>query len=341
MEQARELVIFDKIFRNENYELFFNTMSGFEILRGVNGKEDPFWLELPSLLDIGIMGTCYHNCPFCYQGHIKEPNMTFENYKWIINQVKHHTNQVALGGRGDPNKHKDFRKIVEYSRNSGVVPNYTTSGIDLTDEEVETSKLCGAIAVSDYEKPFTYQALKMFMDAGIKTNIHQIFSSGTFTKSMKIIYGYSPWQSQKREKVDTERLNAVVFLLFKPQGEGKNIPAFIPSEYQLKTFSEMVLKGKAKFKIGMDSCLVNHLIRYATPTDGQMMSLDTCEGARMSAYISPDLKMMPCSFSRKSSGVQLSNKKSISNVWENSRIFKSFRSKLKRKPDKCPINFEV
>jgi hypothetical protein len=337
---AEQVIVFDKIFSNDQYELFFNTSSGIEILRGINGNDDPFWLELPSLLDIGIMGTCKNVCPFCYQGHIKEPNMKFEDYKWIIDQVKHHTNQVALGGRGDPNKHKDFQKIVEYTRECGLVPNYTTSGIGLTNREVEISKLCGAVAVSDYERSFTYRALRMLMDAEIKTNIHQIFSSGTFTKSMKIIYGYNPWQSQRKSKVDISRLNAVIFLLFKPQGEGRNIAGLVPTTYQLKTFSEIVLKGRASFKIGMDSCLVNHVIKYGTPSESQMLSLDTCEGARMSAYITPDLKMMPCSFARKSSGVSL-RRKDIENVWKNSRIFKSFRSKLKRKMNKCPIDFEV
>lgn len=342
MENARQLVIFDKIFKNDAYEILFNTITGFEVLRGINGNDDPFWLELPSLLDIGIMGTCQNACPFCYQGHIKEPNMKFEDFKWVIDQVKHHTNQVALGGRGDPNKHKEFEKIVQYARENGVVPNYTTSGIGLTDREVEISKMCGAVAVSDYERSFTYRAIKMFMDAGIKTNIHQIFSRGTFTKSMKIIYGYNPWRLQRgRSKVDLSRLNAVVFLLFKPQGAGKNIAGLVPTTYQLKSFSEIVLRGKATFKIGMDSCLVNHVIKYASPSKGQLLSLDTCEGARMSAYITPDLKMMPCSFSRKSCGVKLSDKRPISEVWSNSRIFKSFRNKLKRKKDKCPIDFEV
>lgn len=139
---------FDKSFQNDDYILLFNTQTGFEILQGINGKDDPFVLELPSLLDIGIMGTCTHNCKFCYQGHENKPNMTLNNFKRIIDEVSHHVNQVALGGRGDPNKHPNFREIVEYCRENGVVPNYTTSGINLTLDEVETSRLCGAVAVS-------------------------------------------------------------------------------------------------------------------------------------------------------------------------------------------------
>jgi hypothetical protein len=45
---------FNRRFKNDDYEIFFNTFTGVELTRGVNGKEDPFYLELPSLLDIGV-----------------------------------------------------------------------------------------------------------------------------------------------------------------------------------------------------------------------------------------------------------------------------------------------
>ena len=148
---------FDKSFENKDYEVHFNTETGVEVLKGKDGK-DPFKTELPLLFDVGIMGYCLNSCPFCYQGNKTEPHMTLENFKIIIDQVKHHTNQVALGGRGDPNLHPQFKEIVEYSRNNGVVPNYTTSGINLTSEQIEISKLCGAVAVSQI---FSEQNIKI------------------------------------------------------------------------------------------------------------------------------------------------------------------------------------
>ena len=71
--------------------------------------------------------------------------MTLENFKSIIDQVKHHVNQVALGGRGDPNLHPQFKEFVEYAKNNGVIPNYTTSGVNLTEEQIKVSMLCGAV----------------------------------------------------------------------------------------------------------------------------------------------------------------------------------------------------
>ena len=83
---------FDKCFSNEDYEIFFNTKTGLEVLRGRNENPDPFFTVLPTLLDIGIMGHCHNKCGFCYQGDNKEPNMTFKNFKSIIDQVDHHVN---------------------------------------------------------------------------------------------------------------------------------------------------------------------------------------------------------------------------------------------------------
>lgn len=324
---------FDKHYANEDYELFFHTGSGLEILRGVNGKPDPFALKLPSLLDIGIMGHCKHKCPFCYQGHDPQPNMKLRDFMKIVDEVKHHTNQIALGGRGDPNHHENFKEIVEYARKNGVVPNYTTSGIDLTDEQIEISKMCGAVAVSDYGKSYTYDALKRLMDANIKTNIHFIFSSDSYEKAMSILSGHDTWYG----KVDIERLNAVVFLLFKPAGAGAKLN-WMPTSKQLSDFANVVFSPKAKFKIGMDSCLINHVLKYAKPSAIQMMSIDTCEGSRMSAYITSDMKLTPCSFAdRKTWAKQIEGVNTIESIWNKSNAFIDFRDILKQKANCCPL----
>ena len=330
---------FDKFVVEKDYEVFFNTKTGFEVLRGTGGKPDPFWTKLPLLCDIGIMGSCPNRCEFCYQGDKTEPHMTLENFKKIIDEVKHHTNQVALGGRGDPNLHPQFKEIVEYARNNNVVPNYTTSGIGLTDEQIKVSKLCGAVAVSDYGRSYTYEAIQSLIDAGIKTNIHMIFTRYTADKVSKIIYGYNPWFYRGESSVDIDALNAVIFLLFKPQGSGADLN-WQPTKLQLKSFSEKVMKAKCLFKVGMDSCLVNWVVQNIKMTKRQKMSLDTCEGSRMSVYISPNMVMMPCSFANEADyGVQISEKKTIDYIWNRSIKFKRFRSILKKNKACCPAGF--
>ena len=309
-------------------------------MRGVNGKADPFRLELPSLLDIGIMGRCENKCAFCYQGHETRPNMSLNDFKSIIDQVKHHTSQVALGGRGDPNLHENFKEIVEYARDNNVIPNYTTSGFNLTDKQIEISKMCGAVAVSEYRQDETYSSIKRLMDSGIKTNIHFIFSNGNFPDCIKILHGSDPWDPKYKHHgslVDVDRLNAVIFLLFKAAGAGANTPGMTPTKYQFDVFSDLIFNSKANFKVGMDSCLVNHILQRTTPNELQSLGIDTCEGGRMSGYITPDMKMKPCSFAEDSWEIQINDTQDISYIWNRSQTFKSFRSKLRKNRTSCPI----
>jgi MoaA/NifB/PqqE/SkfB family radical SAM enzyme len=335
---------FDKVFRNDEYEVFFNSKTGLEVTRGVSGKPDPLMTELPLLLDIGIMGSCENKCSFCYQGDGDEPNMTLENFKIIIDQTKYHVNQIALGGRGDPNKHEHFKEILTYAKDNNVVPSYTTSGIDLTDEEIEISKICGAVAVSDYGTPATYEAIQRFLNAGIKTNIHLIFSSASYQKCIKILYGSNPWIEQTNEKLpmfDIEKLNGVVFLLFKPQGRGASTPDLAPTHYQLEVIAEKVLSESPniKFKIGIDSCLANHLYKFGNVNEIHDLVIDSCEAGRMSAYITPSMQMMPCSYADKSLAIPITQEKDISYIWNRSTSFKKFRTILKKKPFSCPAGF--
>lgn len=339
---------FLKVVKHEEYEMIFNSKTGVEVLQGTNGKPDPFCLQLPSLLDIGIMGHCENNCYFCYQGDEDEPNMSLDSFKEIIDQVRLQTNQVALGGRGDPNLHENFKEIVGYARENKVVPNYTTSGNGLTDEQIEISKMCGAVAVSDYGQPYTYDAIKRFMDAGIKTNIHIIFSKLNYEKCIKLISGYDPWfpvgKTELLERtetlVDIDRLNAVIFLLYKPIGVAKDKPELFPTKYQIHVFMDRILNSSAKFSIGMDSCLTQYLLRSDMELNEiQKLTIDSCESARMSGYISPTLQMVPCSFAdNEKCGMNL-KEKDIDYIWNRSHKFTGFRKKLKQKPHVCPLGF--
>ena len=326
--------LFDKYYNNDRYAILFNTKTGLEVTVGINGNPDPFMLNMPSLLDIGVMGTCKHKCPFCYQGHVNEPNMKLSDFMAIIDESAYHVNQVALGGRGDPNHHENFKEMIEYCRSKNVVPNYTTSGIGLTDEQIEISKLCGAVAVSDYGQPYTYNALDRFIKAGIKTNIHQIFSHQSHSRCCNIVLGYIPedW------KFDYEKLNAVIFLLFKPHGEGLKHPEYNPSLHQIQTFASYIFFPKSKFKIGMDSCLVNHVLKYSNPSEAQRQSVDTCEAARMSSYITPDMRFMPCSFAdKKLYSVKIDKDNTLHKIWKDGDPFIHFRNRLATEQDHCPL----
>ena len=77
----------------------------------------------------------------------------------------------ALGGRGDPDQHEYFLEILQICQKEGIVPNFTTSGLGMTDEIAKIcEKYCGAVAVSWYRSVYTTRAICSLVKAGVKTN---------------------------------------------------------------------------------------------------------------------------------------------------------------------------
>jgi len=311
----------------------FDLDLGIEVLKGLNGNPDPFVLNGPSLLDVGVMGHCHNNCAWCYQGSNKQDHMTIENFKMIVDQCKHMTNQIALGGRGDPNLHPDFKEMLQYCRDNQIAPNYTTSGNMLTDEQIEASKLCGAVAVSMYNMPFTFSALKRLMEHKIKTNIHFVVTSSTLSQAISLIYDDNIW----RRFIDLDNLNAIIFLLFKPVGKGVKYKHLSPNLQSIEHFAKAIQNQKCKFKIGMDTCMMNKISQVRELTPEEELMGDTCESARMSAYISPDMVMKPCSFSSDGNYVIVTKEQTIEQIWKQSSEFEKYRKLLLTKKDECPI----
>jgi radical SAM protein with 4Fe4S-binding SPASM domain len=272
----------------------FNPQNGFYLRTGIldeHGKDtgiDPFMRNFPSLLDIGVMGHCKNskNCTIgCYQGKLAKPNMSLDTFKGIIDQCKDKTFEVALGGFGSPNEHEDFVEIVKYAHDNGVIPNYTTSGIELTNEQLEaTKKYCGAVAVSYYRMSYTYDAIDRFIGYGCKTNIHYVLSDRSIDEAI--------WRLGNNDF--PAGINAVIFLLFKPVGCGKSSDTLHWSDPRVERFYSAIENNHLSFKVGLDACNMPGVINFSKKINP--VSTSPCDGGSFSAYITSDNYMLPCSF---------------------------------------------
>lgn len=324
-------MLIQKVDKKNRFVAMFDTDSGEYVRTGVldkDGKDtdvDPFMTSFPELIDIGIMGHCSHaksglcyaSGIQCYQNglNVEVPNMTLENYKKIIDECKGKTFQVALGGRGDPNMHENFEEILKYTRENNIVPNFTTSGIGLTDRMVQLCKeYCGAVAVSWHNASYTDKALNMLISAGVKTNIHYVISQHSI-QDVNLRLGLDNF---------SHRINAIIFLLHKPVGLGEEANVLKVDDYRVARFFEHIDKLDYPYKIGFDSCTVPGILNFTKNVDRQ--SIDTCEGGRWSCYISSDMKMMPCSFDNQDLKWAYDiSEDTIQNAW-NSPQFEDFRN---------------
>lgn len=328
-----------KIDKKNKFVSMFNPNTGFYMRSGVieDGKDtgkDPFMTSFPELLDIGVMGHCVHGASGlciksgvqCYQNGLKTkyPNMSFENFKRIVDECKGKTFQFALGGRGDVDQHEDFEKILRYCRENGIVPNFTSSGLGFNENIVSLCKeLCGAVAISWYRQEHTYKAIQMLLDVGIKTNIHYVLGNNSIDEAIERL----------KSNDFPKGVNAIIFLLHKPVGLGQENNVLDIEDKRVKEFFHIIDTQQFDFKIGFDSCTVPALINMTSNINED--SFDTCEGGRWSAYITSDMKMLPCSFDNQDMrwAYDISND-TVQNAW-NSKQFEDFRDHFRNSCSGC------
>ena len=328
------------IINDEKYHFksAFDTETGTYIRTGIldeNGKDtgvDPFMASYPHLIDVGIMGHCIHGktglCAKagigCYQSGmlVEQPNMSLEDFRWIAQQSKGKCNQFALGGRGDPDQHEHFEEILKICRENIIVPNFTTSGYGMTPEIATLcKKYCGAVAVSWYRSEYTLKAIQMLIDNGVKTNIHYVLGKNSIDEAIERL----------RTNDFPAGINAVIFLLHKPAGQGQKSNVLDNDDLRVAKFFAEVDK-RHPYKVGMDSCNVPGAINYCKNIMPE--SLDTCEGGRYSCYIGADMIMVPCSFDQNHIYEVSLRKMDITEAW-NSEVFEQFRSKMRNACPSC------
>ena len=117
------------------------------------------------------------------------------------------------------------------------------------------------------------KAIETLIAAGMKTNIHYVLHKKSIHEAMV----------RMKEQTFPTGINALIFLLHKPVGLGTREKMIYLNNAEYIDFIKYVSEEKLNYKIGFDSCTVPALINH--PGNIDMDSLDTCEGARWSAYI--------------------------------------------------------
>lgn len=292
---------------------------------------DPFMRSFPNLLDVGIMGApckARHTCKAqCYQGEQSRSgkDMSLDVFKSIIDQSKDKVQQIALGGSGNPDDHENFEEILKYSTDNGIVPSYTTSGINV---DVNTAKLtkayCGAVAVSwAHSISYRSRAISLFIDAGCITNIHFVVSNDTIDEAIaRIKTGDFPGG-----------ISNVIFLTHKPIGNANNTGMLKYDSPKVRDLALAIDSNKNKFGVGVDACMVPLLLNHCSNINRD--SISSCDASTYSAYITADNYMMVCSMDvhNYNTAVDLS-KHTMQEAW-NSKQFNDFRHKLLTSCKEC------
>lgn len=311
---------------NQDYKTIFNQKTGLLIRLENKNSVEPFWCEHgPELIDNSITNWCDRECGFCYKASDRTGyHMEISDYRKIINQAAQmKVLQVALGG-GNPNQHPGFCDILRLTREEfNIVPSYTTNGRGINTEVlIASKKYCGAVAVSAYE-PFeeTLIAARKLIDQGIRTNLHFLLTSETISTAIQWL---------KDPPYTLSRINAIIFLNYKPVGRNPNPGLLLRNSKDVPTFFRLA-QEKYPFKIGFDSCSISGITRFMNVSS---IFVERCEASRFSMYISEDMKMYPCSFMvNKIEGVPVTEE-NISATWRSHVSFTRIRELLRT--NNCP-----
>lgn len=284
-----------KIFRSENYNFNFDRNTGLFMRWGKQVKDDPefspFGMEIA---DIEVSTKCSgveNLCSFCYKANTPNgDNMSLETFKSLFDKFPKTLTQIAFG-IGDIEANPDLWKMFEYSREHGVVPNVTINGYGITDDIADKlARICGAVAVSIYDKNYTYDTIKKLTDRGMdQVNIHCMISEETYDLAQQVI----------RDRNSDERLSkmkAIVFLSLKKKGRGKKGFTQLSQE-KFKSLVDLALSEDVA--IGFDSCSAFKFLKSVKDHklyEQMKMSSEPCEASCFSGYFNVQGHYFPCSF---------------------------------------------
>jgi len=317
----------------------FGLPCGFFQRWGKTIEDDPQFSPIgPEILDLEIsVNGCPPvgnggNCKFCYKNNTNSPptNMSFDTFKTIIDKIPSTLTQVAFGITG-VQTNPDFIRMMEYCRTKGIIPNFTLSGADLTDELADIiSKLAGAVAVSCYEsdKNVCYNTIQKFTSRGMKqVNIHIMVSEETLPFVYEVV----------KNRINDPRLSkmhAIVFLGIKPKGRAKGKFHSVNTEEYSKLI-KTCLDNSLVF--GFDSCSApkfqNSLgsLNFKDERLQKMIEFsEPCESDLFSSYINVFGEFWHCSFSENEEGQEsidvLKANDFLQDVWY-SGVVNKFRQK--------------
>lgn len=323
------------------YNFRFRKEDGLFMRWGKTEEDDPLYSIAPEILDIEISsgGDCLGNCPYCYKcngGDQPTYNMKFEDFKTIIDKFPRLLTQIAFGIM-NISTNPDFFKMMEYARAKGIVPNYTCHGLDVTNENAHrTAELGGAVSVSIVDKKRTYEAIKTFLEAGVKqVKIHYMLSEETYDKAFEIIDDIS---NDKQLRM----MQAIVFLQYK--AKGRNPDGFHPV-LEIEKYRRLIeYCEKNNINYGFDSCSAHCFIECVKDRENskELISMaEPCESGLFSSYISCKGIFYPCSFAEGEGewvdGIDVLHCDNfLKDVWFNEKVVK-WRKKLISECRECPI----
>lgn len=279
-------------------------------------------LSAPTLVDFQITDKCHMDCPHCYAASTSAgAHGAMADIELALDQIAEvGAFQLAIGG-GEPLLHPGLPRILERCRALGIVPNLTTSGLNLNADMLSLlARHCGAVGVSlegvgdDFDS-YRKTGFARFERTVAALQAHRIPTVLQVTLNVETFERLDAIVDYCRRR---EGLYGVIFLAFKPVGRGAHfgrpladLPHARVHEGLQKAF-ETLAEGT---RVGFDCCLTPGVTGLGAAYDAHAAEyLEGCSALRTSIGLSPRLDVMPCTFTAEHAVGNLKDKH-LADIW--------------------------
>lgn len=217
-------------------------------------EKDVYNIRLKSPLSVcwQITTKCNLNCKYCISNSNNNGDygLSTDKAKEIINQLgRLGVNRLDFTG-GEPLERKDLKELIVCSKNNNINTIVTTNTVLLNDENIEWLKLADLVQVS-IDGPEDIHNFQRNAKVYTKTidNIIRLKEAGCKIRLNSFIFNSNKKYVQDlielSKKLD---LFSHLFIIFTPQGRGReHIEEIIPEE-EVETIKEIILKSKENDK---------------------------------------------------------------------------------------------
>lgn len=143
---------------------------------------------------IEITNICNLNCSFCSKNSRKKENMTLEEFKQILEKIKHRTESIYLHVTGEPLLHPNFEEILSIIDKYNIRLNITTNGT-LLNNKIEVLNKC---------KNLRKINISLHSENHDENYYNQVFNSVSKLEDKTVIYRLWTLQNNKLDKQSTE-----------------------------------------------------------------------------------------------------------------------------------------
>lgn len=301
--------------------------------------EDPGHLSAPTEVHLVVSRRCSAGCRSCYVDATPQgAALSLEQARAAIDRLAAlGVFHVALGG-GEAMELPYLFEIARYAREKGLVPNLTTAGLTLTEDEARACTVFGQINVSvdgvgaDYQRargfdgfPRAVRALKLLREHCRRVGINFVVSRTSYQAMAEVV-----------QLGKSLGLDEVELLRFKPAGRG--VATFADenlTDEQARGFFPLVRKLTFRHRIRLKlDCSFAPMVFWHRPSlpVARFFGVVGCVGGDLLASVMPDGSVTGCSFGGPTEA-SIFDEAGVNEAMASG--FQAFRGFVARAPEPC------